>query len=251
MPRANRCILPGYTYHLTHRCHNRSWLLKFARDRTEYCKRLRMSVREFRVSLLTFSVTSNHTHLLVRAKEPEYVSALMQKLEGEFAEYYNIRKRRSGAFWAGRYHCTMIGDEQYLWNCMKYIDLNMVRAGVVGHPQEWRWCGFSELTGLRQRYRMLDRAEVLRMHDGCTAEEFAESYRATIDESLALRSAANSTAGRAEGLERDQMWTESIAVGSETFVRKIEQETRSRMELDITPTSSGAWTIRETPEPYA
>jgi putative transposase len=121
----------------------------------------------------------------------------MQKLEGEFAEYYNIRKRRSGAFWAGRYHCTMIGDGQYLWNCMKYIDLNMVRAGVVGHPQEWRWCGFSELTRLRQRYRMLDQAEVLRMHGDCTAGQFADNYRATIEEALALDPAAGAAARRA------------------------------------------------------
>jgi hypothetical protein len=46
------------------------------------------------------------------------------------------------------------------------------------------------------------------------------------------------------------MWTESIAVGGEQFVRKIEKETKNRVELDIAPTSSGAWTIRETPEPY-
>jgi len=246
MPRANRYILPGYTYHLTHRCHNRSWLFKFARDRTEYCKRLRVSVREFRISLLTFCVTSNHTHLLLRAKEPESVSALMQKLEGEFAEYYNIRKQRSGAFWGGRYHCTMVDDGQHLWNCMKYIDLNMVRAGVVAHPQAWRWCGFGEVTGQRQRYRMLDMAEVLRMHGGCTTERFADNYRASIEATLA----SGPTARRADGLERDPMWTESIAVGEESFVRRIEEQTTNRVELNIAPTSSGVWSIRENPEPY-
>jgi len=107
MPRANRCILPGYTDHLTHRCHNRSWLFRFARDRTEYCRRLRLAVKEFDVSLLTFCITSDHTHLLAQAEKLEQISARMQKLEGEFAEYYNIRKRRSGAFWSGRYHCTI------------------------------------------------------------------------------------------------------------------------------------------------
>ena len=35
----------------------------------------------------------------------------MQKLEGEFAEYYNIRKKRKGAFWEGRYWCTMTVKE--------------------------------------------------------------------------------------------------------------------------------------------
>ena len=125
----------------------------------------------------------------------------MQKLEGEFAEFYNIRKRRSGAFWAGRYHCTMLDTGEYLWNCMRYIDLNMMRAGAVDHPRDWRWCAHGELTGLRQRYRMLDMAAVLRMHGDCATEQFVENYQATIDQALA------------RGLQREPMWTESIAVG--------------------------------------
>ncbi|TFH14068.1 MAG: hypothetical protein E4H02_10605 [Lentisphaerales bacterium] len=60
MPRANRYILTGYVYHLTHRCHNRSFLFRFARDRTEYRRRLREAVKEFRISLLTYNITSNH-----------------------------------------------------------------------------------------------------------------------------------------------------------------------------------------------
>jgi len=197
-----------------------------------------LAVKEFDVSLLAFCITSNHTHLLARAEKPEQISALMQKIEGEFAEYYNIRKRRSGAFWAGRYHCTMIDTGEYLWNCMRYIDLNMVRAGAVDHPREWRWCGFGEQAGLRQRYCMLDMPAVLAIYGECNAEQFRENYRAMIDQAIAA------------GPEREPMWTESIAVGSESFVRQIEEETKSRMELDVRPTNSGAWTIREAPSPY-
>jgi len=121
---------------------------------------------------------------------------------------------------------------------MRYIDLNMVRAGAVEHPRQWRWCGFGELTGLRQRYRILDRAVVLEMYGGCPAEQFRENYQATIDQALA------------RGPEREPMWTDSIAAGSESFVRQIEEETRNRVELEVRPTSSGAWTIREPSEPY-
>ncbi len=37
-----------------------------------------------------------------------------------------------------------------------YIGLNMVRAGAVNHPAEWGACGYHELTGRRQRYRIVD-----------------------------------------------------------------------------------------------
>ena len=74
MPRANRYILPGHTYHLTHRCHNRSFLFRFARDRTEYQRRLRSAVKEYKISLLTYCITSNHTHLIARAKDAESIA---------------------------------------------------------------------------------------------------------------------------------------------------------------------------------
>ncbi|MEA1926873.1 MAG: hypothetical protein U9N73_01600, partial [Candidatus Auribacterota bacterium] len=55
-----------------------------------------------------------------------------------------------------RFHCTLIDTGRYLWNCLTYIDLNMIRAGVVSHPEEWEWCGYRELMGIRKRYRVLD-----------------------------------------------------------------------------------------------
>ncbi len=45
----------------------------------------------------------------------------------------------------------MIDSGTYLWNCMKYIDLNMVRARVVEKPSDWDWCGFNEIIGKRKR----------------------------------------------------------------------------------------------------
>jgi len=98
MPRANRYILAENACHLTHRCHDGSFLFRFARDRTEYRNRLRASAKHFKLSVLTYCITSNHVHLLVVAPEVDTISRFMQKLEGEFAEYYNIRKKRRGAF---------------------------------------------------------------------------------------------------------------------------------------------------------
>ena len=68
------------------------------------------------------------------AQRSAFVSIFMRHLEGEFASHYNRHKRRHGAFWSERYHSTLIEDGPHLWKCMRYIDLNMVRAGVVCHP---------------------------------------------------------------------------------------------------------------------
>jgi hypothetical protein len=103
-----------------------------------------------------YCLTSNHVHLLVKLRYEGAVSEFMDALQGDFAQKYNLRKGRSGSFWNGRYHATAIESSKHLWECLRYIDLNMVRAGVVGHPSEWPWCSYPELSGTRRRYRIVD-----------------------------------------------------------------------------------------------
>ena len=80
----------------------------------------------------------------------------MQSLEVDFAQYFNLRKKRKDSFWGDRYHSTMVDTGQYLWNCMKYIDLNMVRTGKVSHPNAWEWTAYNELMGFRRRYCLIN-----------------------------------------------------------------------------------------------
>ena len=131
MPRANRYLLPGQIAHITHRCHNREFLLRFDRDRRVYRWWLWQALNRYRVSLLAYAITSNHVHLLVRAMESKQLSACIQLVHGRVAQPYLRRKGRSGAFWSDRFHVTMIESGAHLWRCLTYIELNMVRAGVV------------------------------------------------------------------------------------------------------------------------
>jgi putative transposase len=75
----------------------------------------------------------------------ETIPKSMQLIAGRTAQAYNQRKKRKGAFWEDRYHATAIEAEKHLLRCLVYIDLNMVRAGVVNHPSEWPFSGFHEI----------------------------------------------------------------------------------------------------------
>src|SRR5262245_19775481 len=96
MLRANRHFLPGYVWHITHRCHRKNFLLKFARDRQSYLRWVFQANKRFGLSVLSYIVTSNHVHLLV------------QLIAGLTGQEYNQRKGRHGAFWEDRYHATAI-----------------------------------------------------------------------------------------------------------------------------------------------
>src|ERR687892_2849932 len=65
MPRANRHFFAGHIWHITHRCHQRKFLLKFARDRRRYLHWVFEAKKRFGLSVLNYMVTSNHIHLLV------------------------------------------------------------------------------------------------------------------------------------------------------------------------------------------
>jgi len=99
---------------------------------------------------------------------------------------------------------------------MKYIELNMVRAGVVQHPSQWEWCGYRELMGLRQRYRFLAVEEILADYGGCEFASFRTNYGSAVAEAIGRRD-----------LRREPQWTESIAVGSESFVKAVAAETHN------------------------
>ena len=66
MPRANRYFLPGHVWHITHRCHEREFLLKFSRDRAMYSHWLFKVRRRHELCVLNYVVISSHIHLWVR-----------------------------------------------------------------------------------------------------------------------------------------------------------------------------------------
>jgi len=242
MPRANRYIIPGQIYHVTHRCHNKSFLFKFGRDRDAYRAMLRDRLQHFPISVLGYCITSDHTHLLlkVNGNDVEALGRFMQTLEGDFAQAYNLRKKRVGAFWSDRYHAVMVEHGTYLWRCLRYIDLNMVRAGVVRSPADWDWCGYQEISGLRSRFRVVDRKALAEaLAPARPFLETAKSYLETVDDAL-----------RSENHRREGFWTESLAVGSENFVREIGSMINGRMAIE-TKQEGGVWLALESGAAYS
>ena len=146
MPRANRHYIPGYVWHVTHRCHKKEFLLNFDRDKRNWIKWLFEAKKRYGLRVLNYMVTSNHVHLMVSDNgDRERIPRSIQLLASRVGQGYNQRKKRKGAFWEDRYHATAVSFDDHLSKCMVYIDMNMVRAGVVNHPSEWFFSGYNEI----------------------------------------------------------------------------------------------------------
>jgi putative transposase len=82
-------------------------------------------------------------HLLVTPMQEHGVAHLMQDLGRKYVRCINHTYRRTGTLWEGRYKSSLINSAAYLLTCMRYIELNPVRARMVEHPGEYRWSSYA------------------------------------------------------------------------------------------------------------
>lgn len=210
MPRACRYFLPGHVWHITHRCHKKEFLLKFARDRRGWVRWLFEAKKRYGLCILSYVATCNHIHLLVLDGGRGEIARSMQLVAGRVAQEFNQRKSRKGAFWEDRYHATAVATDHHLARCLTYIDLNMVRAGVVTDPGHWLESGYAEMVNGRQRYQVLDQRTLAGLLDLYNGEDVQRAREQWVAEAIEQKM-----------LARDGCWSEGLAVGQADFVQKI------------------------------
>lgn len=233
MPRANRYFLPGHVWHITHRCHQKEFLLKFARDRQRWMHWLFEARKRYDLCVLNFIVTSNHIHLLVMDTGNEAIPHNMQLIAGRTAQEYNLRKHRKGAFWEDRYHATAIQSDEHFLRCLTYIDMNMVRAGKVRHPRYWSHSGFHEIQAPPERYRIIDQQQLLALSGFTSMDTLRQAHLDWIDEALQ------------QDQQRDARWTEGIAVGQKDYVEQVQISLGSRASARSVVGSDAVYELKE------
>lgn len=227
MPRANRSYLPGLVWHVTHRCHKKEYLLKFRRDKMFWIRWMHEAKRRFGLTVLNFMITSNHIHLMALAGRAEVagtksrpISQAIQLAHSRLAQKYNLRKERHGAYWEDRFHATAIEAGTQFAKCLTYVDMNMVRAAVVGHPSEWEFCGYREMVrpDIRPRLRLVDTGALAELVGARDVGSLARMRDSWIEQAI-----------RKGRLERESLWTESVAVGGEDFLKRVYAELGGRI----------------------
>jgi len=240
MARANRHYVPGQIWHLTQRCHQREHLLRFQSERRRWMYWLYQARKRFGLSVLDYIVTGNHIHLLVRDTGNGAISSSMQLLSGRTAQEFNHRFERRGAFWEDRYHATAVQSDLHLARCLVYIDLNMVRAGVVDHPDKWAWSGYAELQRPKRRGGRLDYDALCELL-GCDGIGELQRARASWVEQRMEEP---------RRLERESAWTDSLAVGTLSFALGMQRRWAARHPGRRTVETCSGFAVRDTSGTY-
>ena len=149
MARLPRLTLPGYPHHIIQRGNNRQMIFADTQDFATMMALLAENAHKFAVAVHAYVLMDNHFHLLATPATAEALPLMMQAVGRSYVRYFNQRHARSGTLWEGRYRSTLIETDRYLLACMVYIDLNPVRAGMVGETLDWPWSSHAHYLGLR------------------------------------------------------------------------------------------------------
>jgi len=213
MARKPRFNLVGVSQHVIQRGNNREPCFYGEENYQRYLADLHDATERNHCRLHAYVLMTNHVHLLVTPMEEHGVSHLMQDLGRKYVRYINHGYRRTGTLWEGRYKSSLIDSEAYLLTCMRYIELNPVRAGMVSHPGEYRWSSY-EANAYGNANRLISPHPVfeqLAADPGQRRHAYCELFRHHMDNDLlhAICEALN----------------QELVLGREDFKDKIEQMT--------------------------
>jgi REP-associated tyrosine transposase len=282
MARVPRIMLTGEptAYHIM----SRTALEGFPMDDVEkdfFVEQVAALSKLFFTEVLGFCCMGNHFHLLVRMrpetdfsdselkrrlaafydKEPVFyedgqlpyfreklssLSEFVREIKVRFARFYNKRHGRKGYFWGDRFKSVIVENGETLINCLAYIDLNPVRAGLVSRPEEYRWnsIGYHVQTNNKDDFLSLDLGlrEFGEMNDG----ERLRRYRrflyetgamdkgkgAKLDEAIVEKERKNDfqLSRTRRFLYRTRYFTDSGIIGGKAFVSETYQKTKNAFQ---------------------
>ncbi len=217
MPRKPRFFLPEVPVHIVQRGHSREPVFFEDHDYSAYLRWLKEGAERYKVDIHAYVLMTNHIHILATAHAKDGITRMMQYLGRHYVPYVNHTYGTSGSIWEGRYKASLIHDEEYLLTCMRYIELNPVRANMVRSPAHYRWSSYR--------------------HNGQGKEDALVTYHAiykALGKTGASRQEAYKVlfkAHRDEGVldEIRSAWQTGTPLGNDYFRQKVEDKLKCKV----------------------
>jgi putative transposase len=142
MARKRRFSIPGFPQLVIQRGNNRAACFFADEDRRFYLACLRDAARVCRCAVHAYVLMPDHAHLLLTPQGPADIPRFMQHIGRRFVQYVNKTHGRTGTLWEGRYRALLVGDDNKLLDCYRYVEFYPVRAGLAPSPADYRWSSY-------------------------------------------------------------------------------------------------------------
>jgi len=186
MPRRKRIDVLGMPQHVVQRGNNRQVTFYGADDYLFYLECLQEAAEKQECDVYAYVLMTNHVHLLIAPYKAMGISKMMQSIGRRYVQYINQTYARTGTLWEGRYKASLVQSEGYLLTCMRYIELNPVRARMVAHPAEYKWSSYrshaqGEVNRLLTEHALY---RALGLNDECRQAAYRDLFAAHMEPGL-------------------------------------------------------------------
>ncbi len=186
-------------------------------DYAAYLRWMGEAAQRYDCAVHAYVLMTNHVHILATPGKQDSISLMMQYIGRHYVPYINATYGASGSIWEGRYKASMIHDEEYLLTCMRYIELNPVRAGMVKMPSTYRWSSY-RVNGQGARTDLIQpHPHYLQL--GSSVKKRLEAYRELFKEHIDSNQLKNIRAA----------WQTGTPLGNDYFREMIETKLKCKV----------------------
>lgn len=146
MARPLRIEYSGAFYHVTSRGNEQKDVFKSQKDREKFLSYLESATERYGAVIHAYCLLSNHYHILLETPAGN-LSQIMRHINGAYTIYFNIKRKRAGHLFQGRFKAILVEADEYATELSRYIHLNPVRAGIVARPEEYQWSSYRKYIG--------------------------------------------------------------------------------------------------------
>jgi putative transposase len=182
MARPLRIAYPGAFYHVTSRGNEKKDVFKSRRDRERFLEYLASATQRYGAVIHAYCLMSNHYHLLLETPAGN-LSQIMQHINSAYTTYFNVKRKRAGHLFQGRYKAILVEADEYATELSRYIHLNPVRAGIAAKPEDYSWSSYRSYIGYSPAPEWLKR-EFIFGYFGKRAADAMKKYRTFVEELL-------------------------------------------------------------------
>ena len=182
-----------------------------------------------------YCLMSNHFHLLLETPQGN-LSEIMQHINGAYTTYFNVKRKRVGHLFQGRFKAILVEADEYAAELSRYIHLNPIRAGMVSKPEEHPWSSYHAYVGNAAAPEWLNTEFILGSFAG-SAVNARKKYQFFVEDLIGkeYESPLMSTFG-------------SSILGSGSFIDAITQEHLSAKEPSRNLPALRQFAVRPSPE---
>ncbi len=234
MPRKPRILIDGMAVHIVQRGVDRGATFFTTEDYLLYLELLREASDLFGLQVHAYCLMTNHIHLLLTPSEAVDLSPAMKRLTQIYVQRINRLYSRSGPLWSGRYKTALVGSDNYLLSCYRYIELNPVRARMVTSPSEYPWSSYKFNVGLCPSSLITPHQafEALGHDSESRSSVYKDIFREALDRQV-IQQIRDAT-------------SQGVPFGDGRFVAQIEQMVGRRLKVRSVGRQSSISSLRQT-----